>query len=80
MQSAMQNSKKTSGLVMVRWDRPGSIYHGQVHKVSQASVDYIGGGKVKVWWPSRSRGKRWDGELVDLDGKHCKCVVSQPQR
>ena len=60
----MQTNKKANveaGLVMVRWDRPGSSYHGQVHQVSQVLVDYVGCGRVVVWWPY--------GELVNRDGK-----------
>ena len=66
-----QHHKKSKpGLVTVRWDRSGSIYHGQVHQVSEVLVDYLGSGRVVVWWPSCTRGKQWDGELVNQDGKY----------
>lgn len=52
----------SSDLVPVRiWDMPGSRHHGVVHSVSTHLVDDVGGGRVTVWWPSRSRGKPWHG-------------------
>ena len=55
-------------MVPVRWERPGSRYHGVVHFVSRTLVQQSGEqGKVVVLWP-RKGGKppvRWDGELVE---------------
>ena len=58
-------------LVFVHWDCPDSMYHGQVHKISCSLMDYmyLGGSKVIVWWPSHAKGKRWDVELVNKEGK-----------
>ena len=69
MARRITSEKSKPSLVAVRWDRPGSIYHGQVHRVSEVLVDYLGCGRVVVWWPSRTRGKQWSGELVNRDGK-----------
>lgn len=52
------------GMVAVRWDMPGSKYDGVVHFVSNSLVDELGGGRVAVWWPNRSKGKRWEGQLA----------------
>ena len=55
-------------LVAVRWINPNSTYHRQVHQVSKSLVDFEDGGtKVVVWWPSRKKGKKWEGELVLSD-------------
>ena len=43
---------------------PGSKYIGVVHFVSNSLVDEVGDGRVVVWWPNRSKGKRWEGQLV----------------
>ena len=44
-----KSEKSKPGLMAVRWDRPGSIYHGQVHRVSEVLVDYLSCGQVDVW-------------------------------
>ena len=49
------------GLIAVCWIGLGSC---DVHQVSEGLVDYVGDKKVIVWWPSCTKGKRWDGELV----------------
>ena len=74
----MAKKDTDSQLVAVRWDRPGSCHHGQVHRVSRHLVDYLDGGKVVVWWPSRAKGKEWKGELVEAAEKTgiYMCVVS----
>lgn len=62
-------------LVFVCWNRQNTTYHGQVHKISCSLMDYLGGGKVIVWWPSHVKGKRWDAELVSKEGKWtCTCT------
>lgn len=59
---------KRNDLVTVRWNKPGSTYDGQVHQVSKHLVDFFeGSDKVVVWWPSRKKGKRWEGELLQND-------------
>ena len=66
-------------LVSVCWTMPRSWYNGQVHRVSAALVDYLGAGKVVVWWLSRAKGKRWYGELCTESGKpalHRACSTS----
>ena len=58
-------------LVAVKWNAPGTRYHGVVQRVKRNLVDAAEerSNKVYVWWPRRgrrgSRGKRWEGELVD---------------
>ena len=59
------SSQRKLELVVVRWNRPGSCHHGHVHCVSRSLVDFLGGGRVVVWWPSCAKGKEWEGELVD---------------
>ena len=71
-------------MLSVKWDAPGSRHHGIVHLVSESLVDQLGGGRVAVWWPSRAKGKRWEGEQVyatSVSGKSsvvrtCSLVVS----
>ena len=58
------NKEAAPGTVAVRWDMPDSKYHGVVHFVSDSLVDEVGDGQVVVWWPNRSKGKRWEGQLV----------------
>jgi len=55
-------------LVAVKWNAPGTRYHGVVQRVKRNLIDAAeeGSNKVYVWWPRRgSRGKRWEGELVE---------------
>ena len=46
----------------VRWEMPGSRFHGVVHFVSAHLVDELGDGRVVVWWPNRKRGKAVGGK------------------
>lgn len=62
--NTMATKKQPPGTVAVRWDMPGSKYNGVVHFVSDSLVDEVGDGRVVVWWPNRSKGKRWEGQLV----------------
>ena len=62
--NTMATKKQPPGTVAVRWDMPGSKYNGVVHFVSNSLVDEVGDGRVVVWWPNRSKGKRWEGQLV----------------
>ena len=56
---------KCQDLVTVKWKRPGSTFDGQVHQVSKTLVDFSEGSEsVVAWWPSRKKGKRWEGELI----------------
>lgn len=66
-------------LVPVKWDRPGSKYHGMVHYVSKCLVDSLpedGAGRVGVWWPNRRRGKLWLGTRVDWEGGTTEAVAT----
>lgn len=60
-------SKKS--LVAVKWDKPGSVYHGVVHFVSKDLVKDIPGkpGKVHVLWPRKGKKEPelWEGFLVE---------------
>ena len=58
---------KTMAMQQVRWSAPGSRFDGVVHLVSSSLIDDLGGGRVAVWWPSRRKGRRWEGELVNAD-------------
>ena len=61
-------SPSTMALVAVKWNAPGTRYHGVVQRVKRNLIDAAeeGSNKVYVWWPRRgSRGKRWEGELVE---------------
>ena len=58
--------KQPKQLVAVKWDRPGSRFHGVVHSVPHDLVDHTGEeGRVVVWWPRRAGGKKWAGHLTD---------------
>ena len=52
-------------LVAVKWNAPGTRYHGIVQHVKRNLVDATeeGSNKVYVWWPRR--GKLWECELVE---------------
>ena len=62
--NTMATKKQPPGTVAMRWGMPGSKYIGVVHFVSNSLVDEVGDGRVVVWWPNRSKGKRWEGQLV----------------
>lgn len=62
--NTMATKKQPPGTVAVRWDMPGSKYNGVVHFVSNSLVDEVGDGRMVIWWPNRSKGKRWEGQLV----------------
>ena len=56
-------------LIAVKWNRPGSRFHGVVHLVSKAIVTPATGGAgtdVVVLWPRKGKpADRWEGVLVD---------------
>ena len=53
-------------LVAVKWNAPGTRYHGMVQRVKRVDAAEEGSNKVCVWWPRGGiRGKRWEGKLVD---------------
>ena len=73
--NTMATKKQPPGTVAVRWDMPDSKYDGVVHFVSDSLVDEVGNGRVVVWWPNCSKGKRWEGQLVGTVPVKKKCSV-----
>ena len=58
------------------------LHDGPVHKISRSLVDFDGTNSVVVWWPSRKKGKQWEGELIqqrdDARGKMQRTRVFKP--
>ncbi len=54
-------------MIAVKWDAPCSRFDDVVHYVPSSLADNLGGDRVMVWWPSRKRRKRWEGNTVQPD-------------
>ena len=54
-------------MVPIKWDRPGSRYHGVVHFVAASMVkEGDGPGRVVVMWPRKGKEpEKWIGTRVD---------------
>ena len=46
--------------------------------VSASIIDDLGNGRVAVWWPSRRKGKQWEGVRVNVTTENSKCSNCQP--
>ena len=71
----MQKSQQQEQLVAVKWNRPGSRFHGVVHFVSKALVTpnptTTTGNDVVVLWPRK-------GKSADR-GRACWWIQLQPK-
>ncbi len=65
--STARTVHESHAMIAVKWDVPCSRFDGVVHYVPSSLADNLGGGRVAVWWPSRKRGKRWEGNVVQPD-------------